>query len=39
MSNKPLRVSEAAKILQLSPGTVRNWCNEGKLEYELSISG
>ena len=38
-NNKPLRVSEAAKILQLSPGTVRNWCNEGKLEYELSISG
>lgn len=39
MSYKPLRVSEAARILNLSPGTVRNWCKQGKLEYSLSVSG
>lgn len=39
MSYKPLRVSETARILNLSPGTVRNWCKQGKLEYSLSVSG
>lgn len=39
MSYKPLRVSDAARILNLSPGTVRNWCKQGKLEYSLSVSG
>ena len=28
-----IRVTEAAKILGVSPITVRRWCNDGKLEY------
>lgn len=33
------RVREAAQILKVTPQTVRNWCNQGKLEYELSAAG
>lgn len=36
--SKPLRVKEAASILKVSPGTVRNWCNEGRLEYSYSAA-
>ena len=34
-----IRVTEAAKILGVSPITVRRWCNDGKLEYSLSAAG
>lgn len=34
----PIRVKEAANILGVSPGTVRNWCNQGKLPYHLSAA-
>lgn len=34
-----LRVSQAAQILGIAPVTVRKWCNEGKMEYELSAAG
>ena len=34
-----IRVNDAAKILGLSPITVRRWCNDGKLEYSLSAAG
>lgn len=34
----PIRVKEAATILGVSPGTVRNWCNQGKLPYHLSAA-
>lgn len=36
---KPIRVTEAARILEVSSGTVRNWCKQGKLKYNLSASG
>lgn len=35
----PIRVKGAAEILQISPGTVRNWCANGKLNYSLSAAG
>lgn len=35
----PIRVKEAADILQVSKGTVRNWCADGKLPYSLSAAG
>jgi len=35
----PIRVKDAAEILQISPGTVRNWCADGKLNYSLSAAG
>lgn len=35
----PLRVKEAAEILQVSSGTVRNWCHDGVLPYSLSAAG
>lgn len=35
----PIRVKDAAEILQVSPGTVRNWCADGKLDYSLSAAG
>lgn len=31
----PIRVKEAANILGVSPGTVRNCFNQGKLPYHL----
>lgn len=34
----PIRVKGAATILGVSPGTVRNWCNQGKLPYHLSAA-
>lgn len=34
----PIRVKGAAAILGVSPGTVRNWCNQGKLPYHLSAA-
>lgn len=34
-----LRVSQAAKVLGISPSTVRAWCRQGKLEYHMSITG
>lgn len=34
----PIRVKEAANILGVSPGTVRNWCNQGRLPYHLSAA-
>ena len=34
----PIRVSQAAEILQVSPQTVRNFCNMGKLPYELNTA-
>lgn len=34
-----IRVNDAAKILGLSPRTVRKWCNDGKLEYSMSAAG
>lgn len=34
-----IRVKDAAKILGLSPITVRRWCNDGKLKYTLSAAG
>ncbi len=34
----PIRVKEAASILGISPGTVRNWCNQGRLPYHLSAA-
>lgn len=34
----PIRVKEAANILGVSPGTVRNWCNQGRLSYHLSAA-
>lgn len=39
MTYKPLRVSDAAKILQVSPATVRNWCNDGRLEHTRNAAG
>lgn len=34
----PIRVKEAAGILGVSPGTVRNWCKQGRLPYHLSAA-
>lgn len=34
----PTRVKEAAIILGVSSGTVRNWCNQGRLPYHLSAA-
>lgn len=34
----PIRVKGAAAILGVSPGTVRNWCNQGKLPCHLSAA-
>lgn len=34
----PIRAKGAAAILGVSPGTVRNWCNQGKLPYHLSAA-
>jgi len=34
----PIRVKGAATILGVSPGTVRNWCNQGKLPCHLSAA-
>lgn len=34
-----IRVKEAANMLGVTAQTVRNWCNEGKLEYTTSIAG
>lgn len=34
----PIRVSQAAKILEVSPQTVRNFCNTGELEYRLNTA-
>ena len=33
------RVGQAAKFLGISPSTVRIWCQQGKLEYHMSITG
>lgn len=34
-----LRVGQAAKFLGISPSTVRLWCQNGKLNYHVSITG
>lgn len=34
-----LRVGQAAKVLGISPSTVRLWCRQGKLGYHMSITG
>lgn len=34
-----IRVNDAAKILGLSPRTVRKWCNDGKLKHSMSAAG
>lgn len=34
----PIGVKGAAAILGVSPGTVRNWCNQGKLPCHLSAA-
>lgn len=34
-----LRVGQAAKLLGISPSTVRLWCQNGKLGYHVSITG
>lgn len=39
MSYKPMRVTEAARALQVTPQTVRNWCNDGRLPYTMSAAG
>lgn len=33
-----LRVKQAAQELGIAPVTVRKWCNEGKLQYELNAA-
>lgn len=39
MLKEYLRVGQAAKVLGISPSTVRLWCRQGKLEYHMSITG
>lgn len=34
-----LRVGQDAKLLGISPSTVRLWCQNGKLNYHVSITG
>ena len=34
-----LRVGQAAKLLGISPSTVRLWCQNGKLNYHVSVTG
>lgn len=34
-----MRVTEAARLLKVTPQTVRNWCNDGRLPYTLSAAG
>ena len=34
-----IRVKEAADLLGVTPQTVRNYCHDGKIRYELSVAG
>lgn len=34
-----IRVSQAAHILGVSPNTIRNYCKQGKLQYDLNAAG
>lgn len=39
MARKMIRVTDAARILGVSPQTVRNYCASGRINYETSITG
>lgn len=39
MVRKMIRVTDAARILGVSPQTVRNYCANGHIDYEVSIAG
>lgn len=34
-----IRVTQAAEILGVTAQTVRNWCNDGRLDYSFSVAG
>lgn len=36
---KPIRIKQAAEILGISTNTLRNWCDQGRIPYEMSVSG
>ena len=35
---KPIRIKQAAEILGISTNTLRNWCDQGKFPYEMSVT-